>query len=131
VQTPESGPDQEPGKGLLDSAAGMARNALGLLLTRLELAAIEAGEIRGQIIKLVLLGALFVLAAWFAIAWWSVLVVVLAWPALGWKILALVGLLFTVLAFALLHRLKAVLRENRLSMPMTMAELQKDRDALM
>ncbi len=131
MQTPDNGPDQEPAKGLLDSAASMARNALGLLLTRLELAAIEAGEIRTQVIRLLLLGALFVLAAWFAIAWWSVLVVVLAWPALGWKILALIGLLFTVLAFALLRKLNAMLRENRLSMPMTMAELQKDRDALM
>lgn len=131
MQANGNAPNQEPPKGLLDSAAGMARNALGLLLTRLELAAIEVGEIRSQLIKLVLLGALFVLAAWFAIGFWSVLVVVLAWPALGWKILALVAVVFTVLAVVLMRKLNALLRENRLSMPMTMAELQKDRDALM
>lgn len=131
MQPPGNDPSHEPEKGLLDSAAGMARNALGLLLTRLELAAIEIGEVRGQLIKLMLVGALFVLAAWFAIGFWSVLVVVLAWPALGWKILALVALVFTVLAVALMRKLNSLLRENRLSLPLTLAELQKDRDALM
>jgi uncharacterized membrane protein YqjE len=124
-------PQGEPGPGLLDSAASMARNALGLLLTRLELAAIELGEIRGQVLKLALLGALFVLAAWFAVGWWSVLVVYLAWPVMGWKIIALMGLLFTGLAWFLMRKLLVLLRDNRLSMPMTMAELQNDRDALM
>lgn len=116
---------------MLDSAAGMARNALGLLLTRVELAAIELGELRGQLLKLLLLGALFVLAGWFAVAFWSVLVVYLAWPALGWKIIALMGLLFTGLAYVLMRKLSAILRDNRLSMPLTLAEMQKDRDALM
>ena len=119
------------GPGLLDSAAGMARNALGLLLTRLELAAIELGEIRAQAMKLLLLGALFVLAAWFAVAWWSVLVVYLAWPTLGWKIIALMGVLFSALAWVLMHKLLAIVRDNRLSMPLTLAEMQNDRDALM
>jgi uncharacterized membrane protein YqjE len=109
----------------------MARNALGLLLTRLELAAIELGEIRAQAMKLLLLGALFVLAAWFAVAWWSVLVVYLAWPTLGWKIIALMGVLFSALAWVLMRKLLAIVRDNRLSMPLTLAEMQNDRDALM
>lgn len=131
MQAPNTQEQAGASPGLLDSASSMARNALGLLLTRLELAAIELGEIRAQVMKLLLLGALFVLAAWFAVAWWSVLVVYLAWPTLGWKIIALMGLLFTGLAWVLMRKLLAIVRDNRLSMPVTMAELQNDRDALM
>jgi uncharacterized membrane protein YqjE len=116
---------------VLESATGLARNALGLLLSRVELAAIELGEVRTQLLKLVLLGALGVVAAWFAIAWWSVLVAVLAWPLMGWKILALLALLFTVAAVLIGRRVLAILREDKLNLPATMAELRKDRDALL
>lgn len=123
--------EQERSPSVLESASGLARNALGLLLSRVELAAIELGEVRTQLLKLLLLGTLGVVAAWFAIAWWSVLVAVLAWPLMGWKILALLALFFTVAAVLIARRVLAILREDKLNLPATMAELRKDRDALL
>lgn len=117
--------------GLVASATSLARNALGLALTRIELAALELGEARGQLMKLLLTGLLCVLAACFALGWGSVLIVVLAWPLMGWTILAAIAAVFALAAWLLYRRLMALLAEDKLGMPATMAELRKDRDALM
>ncbi|MDO8300908.1 phage holin family protein [Lacisediminimonas sp.] len=123
----------EPGRqpGLFASATALARNALGLVISRIELAALEIGEIRVNVQKLILFGALGAIAAWFALAFWSMLIVVLAWPAMGWTILALLGLVFTVAAFVLFKQAQSILREHKLSLPATMAELRNDRDSLL
>lgn len=124
--------DQDPHEaGLFASAASLARNLFGLIVSRLELAALELEEARDQLLKLVLVGAIGVVAAWFAVAFWSVLIVMLAWPTMGWTILALMALAFTLGAWLLFARLRNLLRENKLSLPATMAELRNDRDALL
>ena len=117
--------------GLFASATSLARNALGLVISRIELAAIELGEVRGHVLKLLLLAALGVVAVWFALAFWSMMIVVLAWPVMGWTILALLGLLFSAAAVALFMQVQSMLREHKLSLPATMAELRNDRDSLM
>ena len=124
-------PQTESAPGLVDSLSSLARNALGLLLTRLELAAIELGEVRAHLFKLLMFAALGAVAAGFALAWWCVLLVVLAWDSMGWTIIAIMGAVFSLLAVVLLRRVLAMLREDRLSMPATLAELRHDRDALM
>jgi uncharacterized membrane protein YqjE len=123
----------DPGRppGLFASATALGRNVLGLVISRIELAAIEIGEIRGHALKLILFGALGAIAAWFAVAFWSMLIVVLAWPAMGWTILALLGLLFTVASFVLFKQAQSILREHKLSLPATMDELRRDRDSLL
>ncbi|WP_151448976.1 phage holin family protein [Lacisediminimonas profundi] len=120
---------QQP--GLFASVSGLARNAIGLVISRIELAAVELGEVRGQLLKLLLVGALGVLAVWFALAYWSLLIVMLAWPKMGWTILAVLGAVFTLAALLLFRRAQSMLREDKLSMPATMAELRSDRDALL
>ncbi|MDB5798850.1 MAG: phage holin family protein [Paucimonas sp.] len=130
MQNEELSPPGQPG-GLFATAANLARNGLGLAISRIELAAIELGEVRTHLLKLALLGALGLVAAWFALAWWSVLIVVLAWPVMGWTVLALLGAGFSLAAVLLLKRAQAMLREDKLSLPATMAELRSDRDALM
>lgn len=103
----------------------------GLLLNRIELAGLELSEVRANFLKLTLLFALGIVVAWFAVAYWSALVVVLTWDALGWKILAIIAALFTGLAVWIFSYVRAMLAEGKLSMPATMSELRHDRDALL
>lgn len=130
MEPSQTGREEEgtaPGAGL----AGLLRNLGGLLTARIELAALEFSEVRANFTKLVVVGALGLLLAWFALAYWSVLLVVLAWPAIGWKILLLIALGFTLAAGGVYLYLRAMLDDGKLSMPATMAELRNDRDALL
>ena len=115
---------------LLSGVARLAKNMFGLLLNRIELAALELSEVRANFLKLALIFALGIVIAWFAIAYWTVLVVMLAWNALGWKILAIIAGLFSAVAAWLFYSARAMLTEGKLSMPVTMSELRNDRDAL-
>ena len=110
---------------------GVVRNVVGLFLSRVELAALELSEVRATLLKLSLVFALGLLAAWFALAYWSVLLVYLAWNALGWVILLLVALGFTVVAVGVLLYARSIVAQGKLSLPATMNELRNDRDALL
>lgn len=120
-----------PGSSLIAGLAGVARNSVGLLLSRIELAALELAEVRNHVLALILVFVLGVVAAWFAIAFWAALVVFLAWDILGWKILLIVAAVFTAAAVALFFYARAMVRQEKLSLPATMAELRVDRDALL
>lgn len=117
--------------GPVAGLGGIAKSLFGLLVSRIELAACELGEARDHFARLLLVGALGVLALWLGVACWTALLVVLAWDALGWKILLLVAVFYTLLALAILRRARAMLEQDKLSLPATMAELRSDRDALM
>lgn len=128
--------DREPisadaSQGLFTSVAGLGRNLAGLLISRLELAALELGEMRVTLARLALLGVVALLAAWFAVAFWTGLVVVLAWDSWGWKILLLFAALFSAALIGVLMYMRSLLREGRLALSSTTAELRKDRDALL
>ena len=115
---------------MIASIAGLARNAVGLTLSRLELASIELSEVRNHLLQLVVIFALAMVAGLFAVAYGSVLVVFLAWDSLGWKILLIMTAAFLLLAVGLVMYARAMLRQGKLSMPATMAELKADRDML-
>lgn len=117
--------------GLIAGLAGVARNLCALLMSRLELAALELGEVRDNLARLLLVGALGVVALAFAVGAWTALVVVLAWDALGWKILLLVASFYSLLALGILLHARGMLTQGKLSMSATMDELRKDRDALL
>lgn len=117
--------------GLIASLAGVARNTFGLVLSRLELASIELSEVRNHLLKLIVVAAVALVAGLFAVAYGSVLVVALAWDTLGWKILLIMMLFFLVVTLLLGLYARAMLRENKLSLPATMAELKADRDMLL
>jgi uncharacterized membrane protein YqjE len=124
---------EAPGSGphLMVGVMGIAKNMFGLLLNRIELAALELSEVRTNLLKLALVFALGLIAAWFAIAYWSALLVYLTWDLLGWKILFIVAAGFTAVAVGVLLYARAVVAEGKLSMPATMNELRNDRDALL
>lgn len=122
---------QNAATGLIGGVLGLTKNLLGLIISRLELAALEFSEIGGNLLKIIVLFALALTAFWFAVAYWSVLIVLLAWDSWGWKILLLMALAFTLLAVGMGFYARAVLRQGKIALPETMAELRKDRDALL
>ena len=109
----------------------MAKNLVALFVSRIELAAVELGEFRSNLLKLLLISAFGLIAAWFALVFWSSLLVFLTWDYLGWKILLIIATVFTALAVGMFVQVKAMLKAGRLSMPETLAELRHDRDALL
>lgn len=116
---------------LVAGLIGIVRNMFGLFLSRVELAALELSEVRGTLMKLSVVFALGLLAAWFALAYWSVLLVYLAWNSMGWVILLLVALMFTAIAVGVFFYARSVVEQGKLSLPATMNELRNDRDALL
>jgi uncharacterized membrane protein YqjE len=124
------GPDDAP-PGLIAGIAALVKNSVGLLLSRVELAAIELGELRGNLARLLMIAALGIVILLFAVGSWTALIVVLAWDALGWKILFLVAMLYSAGAVALLAYARVMVARKVLALPATMAELRKDRDALL
>lgn len=120
-----------PTSGLIVGMAGVVRNFFALLVNRIELAAIELAEVRANLFKLVLVAAAGVIAAFFALAFWTGLLVFLSWDALGWKILLIVAAAFTAIAIGIVFYAQSMLKHGGLSMSATLAELRNDRDALL
>lgn len=121
----------KPNPGLIAGLIAIARNFIALLLNRIELAALEFSEVRANLLKLLLVLGLAMIAAWFALAYWTVLIVVLAWESLGWKILLILAAGLTFLALGLFLYARSMLAQGKLSMTATMTELRNDRDALL
>jgi uncharacterized membrane protein YqjE len=117
--------------GLMGGITGLAKNLFGLLVSRVELAAIELTEVRNHAIELIALFACGALAAVFALAYGTGLIVALAWDAMGWKILLVMFLVFLAIAVALVMKGLSMLKQGKLSFPATMKELQHDRDMLL
>jgi uncharacterized membrane protein YqjE len=117
--------------GLIASMSGLARNTVGLVLSRLELAALELSEVRNHVLQLLLVFSLAVIATLFALAYGTVMVVLLSWETLGWKILLIMTLGFFALAVGLVLYGRALLKQDKLALPATMGELKADRDMLL
>ena len=117
--------------GLIASLAGLAKNCLHLLLSRLELAALELTEVRDTVLQLSLVFAVAMLAAWFAIAFGTATLIYLCWEAMGWKILALLAVVFALLAVGLVLWGRGLVKQGKLGLSTTMAELKSDRDMLL
>ena len=121
----------KPGPGLIVGLIAIAKNVFGLTLNRIELAALEFSEVRANFLKLLLVFACGIMAGWFALAYWTALLVYLSWDTLGWKVLLMLAAVFTLLAVGIFLYARSILAQGRLSMPVTMAELRNDRDALL
>lgn len=120
-----------PAPGLIGGITGLAKNIFGLLVSRIELAALELSEVRDHVLELLVVAVLAVLCCWFALAYITATVVALTWEALGWKILALMAAGFGIATLALVIKCKAMLKQGKLAMPATMNELKGDRDLLL
>jgi uncharacterized membrane protein YqjE len=119
------------GPGLMGGISGLAKNLFGLVVSRVELAALEMSEVRNHVIELLAIFAGAVLAVWFALAYGTATIVMLAWDSWGWKILLLMFVVFLVITVALVMKGLAMLKQGKLAFPETMKELRHDRDALL
>jgi len=117
--------------GLLAGLNGAWRNLAGLLNNRAQLAMLELGQVRANVVRLVIFGASAIVAALFGLAYWTILIVYLSWNALGGKILLIMAVVFTAIATGAALYAKSLLCAGKLSIPATMAELRRDRDALL
>lgn len=116
--------------GLFASAAALTASLGGLLGARASYALLELGDARDALLRVLMLGVAALGAAALALVGLSVLLVVVFWEALGWSILLILSLAYAVLAWLLLQRARRILAEGRIGLPVTLAELRKDRDAL-
>lgn len=117
--------------GLLGGITGLARNAFGLVVSRVELAALELTEVRNHVIELLAIFAAAALFTWFALAYGTATIVALAWDEMGWKILLVLFVVFAVLTAILIMKGLSMLKQGKLAFPETMKELRNDRDMLM
>jgi uncharacterized membrane protein YqjE len=119
------------GPGLMGGVTGLAKNLFGLVVSRVELAAVELAEVRNHALELMAIFAGAVLAVWFALAYGTATIVALAWEAMGWKILLLMFVVFIAITIALVSKGMAMLRQGKLALHETMKELRTDRDMLL
>ena len=119
------------GPGLIGGLTGLAKNLFGLVVSRVELVAIELSEVRNHLIELVTLFVAAVLAVWFAIAYGTATIVALAWESMGWKILLIMFAVFLAITVLLVFRGLALLKQGKLAFPETMKELKSDREMLL
>jgi uncharacterized membrane protein YqjE len=117
--------------GLIAGFCALGKSILGLALNRVELAALEFSEVRSHFFKLLLLFTLSIVAGWFALAFWSALIIFLCWESLGWKVLFIIAAFFSVIAISFFFYAKSIIEAGKLSMPETMKEFRNDRDALL
>jgi uncharacterized membrane protein YqjE len=117
--------------GLMGGITGLAKNLFGLVVSRVELAALELSEVRNHVIELVAIFAVAVMATWFALAYGTATIVALAWDEMGWKILLVMFFVFAVLTAVLVMKGISMLKQGKLAFPETMKELRNDRDMLM
>ena len=117
--------------GLLGGITGLAKNLFGLVVSRLELAALELTEVRNHVIELVAIFAMAALATWFALAYGTATIVALAWEEMGWKILLVMFAVFAVITVILVMKGLSMLKQGKLAFPETMKELRNDRDMLL
>ncbi|MDQ1830559.1 phage holin family protein [Massilia scottii] len=119
------------GPGLMGGLTGLAKNIFGLVVSRVELAALELSEVRNHVLELLVVFSLAVLCAMFALAYGTATIVALAWESMGWKILLLMFAVFIAVTIGLVVKAKAMLKEGKLAFPETMSELKNDRDMLL
>ncbi len=129
MSDPSSDPSR-PAPGLIASAATLAASLRSLLGTRASYALLELGDARDALLRVLLFGAAALGAAALALVGLSALVIVLLWETLGWRVLLILSIAYVVLAWMLLQRARRILSEGRVGLPVTLAELRKDREAI-
>jgi uncharacterized membrane protein YqjE len=122
--------DRSAGASLFTSAGGLAGSVLRLFGVRASFALLELADARDALLRMLLLGAVALAAALLGLVCLSALVVVLFWDALGWRILLILAVVYAALAALLMQRAMRIVADGRLGLPVTMAELDKDRAAL-
>jgi uncharacterized membrane protein YqjE len=115
----------------LDAVRRLSASSLNLLLTRAQFASVELAQSRAQLMHwlgLALVGAILVLLALMA---GSAFLVIVLWEQFGPSTLIGLAVVYAAIGYAVVLRLQ---REMRAAPPLlaeTLAELVRDRDAIM
>ena len=126
--SPEAGAPRPP--GLFESVARLARTALALARTRLEILATEIEEERLRVTQLALLVAGVVFCLQLAVLLFVVLLVVLLWHSHLLATLVILTGLFLLAALAGGLWLRYLVRGRPKIFASTVAELRKDEERL-
>ena len=108
----------------------MLRHAAGLFQVRLSLALIELAEARDALITVFVLAIAAIVAGSLTVIAVSAWIIVLLWESLGGWIILILALVYAMLSVLLGRAALRLIREGRLGLPQTMAELREDRDTL-
>jgi uncharacterized membrane protein YqjE len=122
---------EPPASGLASNVGTMITSVLKLIGVRLSMAVMELADARDAVLRVLLLGALAVLAAAFALLSLSAMIVALAWDAMGWRILLILFLAYLLLTLGMLWKARSIIASGQIGLPTTLAELEKDRAALL
>ena len=117
--------------GVAGSLRSVIRHAVGLFQVRLSLALIELAEARDAFITVFVLAIAAIVAGSLTLIAVSAWIIVLLWEPLGGWIILILALVYAMLSVLLGRAAIRLIREGRLGLPQTMAELRQDRDALM
>ncbi len=108
----------------------LIHHAAGLLQARLSLAMIELAEARDAFITVFVLAIAALVMASLTLIAVSALIIVLLWDSLGAWVIMILALVYAGFSWLLWRAAFQLIREGRLGLPQTLAELRKDRDAL-
>jgi uncharacterized membrane protein YqjE len=122
---------EPPASGLASNIGTMITSVLKLIGVRLSMAVMELADARDAVLRVLLLGALAVLAAAFALLSLSAMIIALAWDAMGWRILLILFLAYLLLTLGMLWKARSIIASGQIGFPTTLAELEKDRAALL
>ena len=120
-------PPGRPSRGLRGAVRTFGGAFLGLLRTRLELAAVELDEVRERAIERLIFVLIAVLCFAFAVLGASALVVVAFWETNRIAALAIVILFYVAIGLFALWRLAARSRTERPPFAETIAQFERDR----
>ncbi len=119
-----------PSGGLSGAIARLGESALGLVRTRIELAALEFSEEQERRKEQLLLLGVAAIAFAFALFAASAFVVAYYWESYRLAALAGVTILYLLIGVAALWRMEAQGRTTRRPFAATLAELERDRQWL-
>ena len=114
----------------MSAMAQLGASAIGILRTRIELASVEFAEMRQRTKEMVLLGAVGIVLALFALFFASLFVIAWFWDSYPLAAVGGVTLFYAAVALLVFARLKKIAREAPSPFAASLEELEHDAAAL-
>jgi uncharacterized membrane protein YqjE len=122
--------DSRPQGGVMGAMAQLAASALAILRTRLELASVEFAEARERIKEMLLLAAVGIVLALFALLFASLFVIAWFWDSYPLEAVGGVTLFYIAITVLIFARLRKISRDAPTPFAATLEELENDAAAL-
>jgi uncharacterized membrane protein YqjE len=119
-----------PDSGLSSEATTLVGSVFKLARVRISLAAMEFSDARDSFFRLLLLSMVSLIVLIFSLLSFSAMIVALVWDTLGWYIFFIFSVFYLLLAISILWKAHGIIVSGRIGLPLTLAELRKDRAAI-